>query len=135
MPPYVEAALFLFCGFVMGAGVTVFIMNNSIREFWTRPEKLPDRLLTRMDNNLGLSDAQHEAAARIIHEHFEAFNDIRSRFYPEIQSELDRMRNDIAAILSDEQRALWEEKFDNLREKWQPGPLLPGQMNRQDARN
>ena len=41
---------------------------------------------------------------------------------------LDAMRDELATILDDRQRAIWEQRFEEIREKWQPGPFIPGEL-------
>lgn len=125
MPPFLEAILFVICGLIIGAGGTVYVMNDSVRDFLTRPDQLPGHLLNRMDSNLGLTAAQHEAARHIIEKHFAALDDVRRRFQPEIQTTLDAMRDEIATILEPDQQTIWLQNFERVRSDWQPGPLVP----------
>ena len=125
LPPYVEALLFLVCGLIIGAGMTVFLMDNSVRDFFTHPDQLPDRMLLQMDRRLDLTPTQREAAAAVIAEHFATFDTLRQQVQPAVQATLDAMRDDVATILDPDQRVLWLENFERIREKWQPGPLVP----------
>lgn len=125
LPPLVESGLFLLCGLIIGAGMTAFLMDNSMHEFLTNPGQLPDRLLHRMEQRLDLTDAQRREAERIIALHFETLDGLRREVQPEIQATLDALRDDVSRILDPDQRGTWEENFERIRQKWQPGPLVP----------
>jgi len=125
LPPYVEGALFLICGLIIGAGMTVFVMDNSIRGFITQPDQLPDRLLHQMERRLDLTETQRERAIVIIADHFATFDGLRREIQPDVQATLDALREDIAEILDPDQRQTWNTNFERIRGKWQPGPLVP----------
>lgn len=125
LPPYVEAALFFFCGLLIGAGTTVYVMNNSIQDFLTRPDQLPDRMLHRMDRVLDLSSSQHDTARLIIEGHFAHLDSIHRNVQPDIEATMNALRDDVAMILDDRQRDIWVRRFREIREKWRPGPIVP----------
>lgn len=128
LPPYVEAVLFFLCGLLIGAGTTVYVMNNSIQTFLTRPDQIPDRILQRMDRSLDLTPSQHEAAKNIIERHFVHLDTIHRNIRPEVELTMDALRDDVARILNDQQREIWERRFREIREKWQPGPIVPTEV-------
>lgn len=125
LPPFVEAALFLLCGIIIGAGSAVYVMDHSVRDFLTRPDLLPDHLLARMSRTLDLNEEQRVQAEEILARRFGELDAVRRQFQPEVQDTLDRMRDDVAAILNAEQRATWLRNYHDFRAKWQPGPLMP----------
>lgn len=125
LPPYVEAALFLLCGLLIGAGMTTFISDNSVRDFFTKPDQLPVRLVARMERRLDLTPSQRADVETIIAEHFATFDRLRRQVQPAVQATLDSMRDDVAAVLDPDQRSIWMENFQRIREAWEPGPLVP----------
>lgn len=124
LPPYVEGVLFMICGLIIGAGMTVYIMDNTIRDLLTQPDQLPERLLRQMDRRLDLTEAQRLQAESIVAEHFVTFDELRRQVQPEIQATLDSLRDDVAEILDPDQRETWRANFERIRDKWQPGPLI-----------
>ena len=125
LPPYIEAALFLLCGMIIGGGATVLLMDRSVQRMVSEPDRLQVNLLERMEARLNLSDAQREDAAEIVEKHFEALENIRTEVQPEIKLTLDTLRDEVSAILNDSQRQIWESRFEEVRKKWQPGPFTP----------
>ncbi len=125
LPPYVEAALFLLCGMIIGGGATVLLLDRSVQRMVTEPERLQENLLQRMDSRLDLSESQRVHAAEIVERHFKTLESIRSTVQPEVGLALDALRDEISGILDDSQRELWESRFEEVRDKWRPGSLLP----------
>ncbi|MBL7646236.1 MAG: hypothetical protein JNK74_08625 [Candidatus Hydrogenedentes bacterium] len=125
LPPYIEAALFLLCGMIIGGGATVLLMDRSFQRMVSEPDRLQTNLLERMEARLSLSEAQREVAAAIVEKHFEALEGIRVEVQPEVKRTLDTLRDEVSAILNDSQRQIWERRFEEVRDKWQPGPFTP----------
>jgi len=123
LPPYVEAALFLLCGMIIGGGVTVLLMNRSMQQMVTQPSQLQNTMLSRMESRLELTESQKKDATAIIEKHFESLETIRRETQPRVKRTMDAMRNELAGILDENQRKIWEERFDAIRGNWVPGPL------------
>ncbi len=132
MPPYIEAALFLLCGMIIGGGATVLLLDRSVQRMVAEPDRLQDTLLERMQARLDLSESQRVDATEIVEKHFETLESIRNTVQPEVRRTMDTLRDEVSAILSDSQRVIWETRFEELREKWQPGSLMPPVEERPD---
>lgn len=133
LPPYVEAALFLLCGMIIGGGATTLLLDRSLQQTIARPEQLQTRLLDRMDGRLALTDQQRTQAEAIIDKHFAELAAIQQEVQPQIKDVLDTLRNELSAVLNDEQRIAWESRFEAIRAKWRPGPLDPEQTLASDT--
>ena len=125
LPPYVEAALFLLCGMIIGGGATVLLLDRSIQRMVSEPDRLQTSLLDRMQTRLDLSESQRADATEIIEKHFITLESLRARVQPEIKTTMDALRVEIASVLDETQRDIWEVRFEELRQKWQLGSLLP----------
>ena len=121
IPVYVQSLLFLLCGLIIGSGATLLLIRGAVHRMIAEPELLPARMLQRMDAQLDLDDTQRTAIEGILAERMNAFQAIRQRVRPEIQAELDALRDEVSAVLSPEQQERWETRFDALRERWRPG--------------
>lgn len=133
LPPYVEAALFLLCGMIIGGGATVLLLDRSIQRVVAEPDQLQTSLLERMETRLNLSESQRSEATEIVQKHFETLESLRTRVQPEVKLTMDALRDEIATVLNDSQREIWEVRFEELREKWQPGSLLPTEAKQSDT--
>lgn len=133
LPPYVEAALFLLCGMIIGGGVTVMLMNRSMQQMVTKPSQLQNTMLSRMQSRLELTDSQKDAATAIIKKHFETLESIRRETQPRVKQTMDKMRDELSEILDENQRKIWEERFDSIREDWIPGPLTTAESGETQA--
>lgn len=123
IPVYVQSLLFLLFGLIIGSGLTIVVIRGAVHRMIAEPDLLPARVLQRLDSQLALDDAQRAAIDGIFSKRLAAFRDIRERVRPEIQAEIDGLRNDVSAVLNPDQRAKWEQRFDTLRARWQPGDL------------
>lgn len=121
LPAYVQSFLFLLCGIIIGSGVTVLFLRGALNRLVQDPDLLPERMIQRMDRSLGLEEEQRAAIEAIVEARMGGLREIRARVRPEVQMELDALRNEVSAVLTPEQRAQWEARFDSLRERWQPG--------------
>ncbi len=121
IPVYIQGALFLLCGLIIGSGLTVVTIRGAVQRMVAHPELLPARILQRMDSQLDLDDTQRAAIEGILQERLAAFKAIRARVQPEIQAEFDSLRNEVGEVLNPEQRELWQSRFDAIRKRWQSG--------------
>ena len=120
LPAYVQSLLFLLCGLIIGSGMTLLLIRGAVHRMLAEPELLPARILQRLDAQLDLDDPQRAAVEAILRERLAAFQSIRQRVKPEIQAELNRLRDEVSAALTPEQQAKWQTRFDALRARWQP---------------
>ena len=75
-----------------------------------------------MKRRLALDDQQFRQVEEILRRRQAALQEIRREFQPLIETELDRVEDEISAVLSDEQRQKWESHFGHLRRTWIPSP-------------
>jgi hypothetical protein len=120
IPVYVQSLLYLLCGLIIGAGGAVLVIRGAVHRMVAEPELLPARMLQRMESQLDLDETQRAAIEGIVAKRIAAFRAIRDRMRPEIQSEIDGLRNDVSAVLNPDQRETWETRFDAIRARWQP---------------
>jgi Spy/CpxP family protein refolding chaperone len=73
-----------------------------------------DRIASRLDRELNLTDAQRAQVDRILKERGAAIDAAWSRVQPEVRAEVERRNTEIEAILTPEQR----EKFAEMRARW-----------------
>lgn len=115
--------LFIFtAGGVVGIGVTLIVIRDSALFAVHHPEEMPARIAARMASVLSLSEEQRQQVEDILHQRQGALQNIRREFQPQVEAELDRLEQQVSAVLNDEQRENWQARFDYLRRTWVPEP-------------
>ncbi len=112
--------IILFCGMLIGAGITVIILQKVVLYAIHHPEEIPNRLTERLRNKLGLTDEQTKNVKAILIERQKAFMALRRATRPKMERELEQLREDVAAILDKNQARKWRKRFDTLRRQWMP---------------
>ena len=115
-------AVILFCGVVIGVGLTLGVLRSRVLKMIHHPEQQSERVARRIDGLLDLSPEQDVKVRAILDERMAGFRDIRQQVLPRVRTELDRLQEEVAAVLDEEQRATWNERFDHLRDTWLPKP-------------
>lgn len=114
----------LVCGMMIGSALTARVLWTRVTDMIQHPEHVPDRIAYHIKIFLGLNDEQVKEVKEVIVVHQRRVNGLRRVLYPQMQTELDTLRDDIAAALTPEQAQRWTKHFERLRARWWP-PLLP----------
>ena len=115
----------LLCGMLIGAGVTVIVLQKFVLYAIHHPEEVPNRVAERLRNKLSLSDEQAKKVKAILTERQKAFLVLRRMARPKVERELERLREEVAAVLDENQARKWRKRFDRLRRQWMPPPPPP----------
>ena len=107
-------------GIAIGAGGTVVYFDQTSRYYRAHPELFPQRMAERLRGRLGLSRQQARQVREIIARRWPAMQEARRQAYPLVKPELDRMHQEIAAVLNDRQRQRWDEYFNSLQRMINP---------------
>jgi len=67
------------------------------------PEQVPARATTRLAQRLDLSDEQRAEVEQILRRRLQLLTAIRRQLRPQIDGQLDGLREDIAEVLNDDQ--------------------------------
>jgi len=114
--------IILFCGILIGAGITVILLQRVVFYAIHHPEEVPNRLTERLRNKLSLTDEQTKKVKAILTERQKAFMALRRVMRPKMERELKCLREDVAAVLDKNQARKWSKRFDRLRPQWLPPP-------------
>jgi hypothetical protein len=112
----------LFCGILIGAGITVIALHKVVLYAIHHPEQVPSRITERLRGKLGLSDDQAKKIRAILNERQKAFQALRRATRPKMEREIERLKEDVAAVLDENQARKWRKRFDTLRRQWIPPP-------------
>lgn len=107
-------------GFVCGAGTTVVAVALRVRESVQHPERTPDRIARWLKGRLRLTAGQAEQVGAIIKSHHANLLAIRREVAPRVRAELDAIREEVAGVLDERQRAQWRKLMGNFEKNWIP---------------
>jgi hypothetical protein len=111
-------------GFIIGSGVTLVVGYRVIQHRLRHPEELPDRAVARLRKPLNLSNEQAREIKTILRKHLAELQQMRRRWQPEIEAQLDSIEQDVAGVLNPDQADKWHAIARERRHTWLP-PLPP----------
>jgi len=113
------AVIFL-SGGVVGAGVALIAVRQGIIHGIHHPEEMPRRIAHQLRHKLDLTDEQTHKVERILQQRQAVLQEIRGRYQPEVEHELDRLQQEVDEVLDANQRARWNITIENMRSTWIP---------------
>ena len=117
----------LVAGVVIGGALMMILAPDKLMKPPRGPEFDSFTMIPRLRRDLGLSPEQQEKIKPILDSHMEKLNEIRMEARSEIEEALIQMNESISAILSEEQRQIWQRSLDRLeREFHRGGPRRGG---------
>jgi hypothetical protein len=114
--------MILIAGLTTGAAVTLLVVD------WRGPDRPgpPDRayqmMLGRIMPRLHLSPEQAEQAGPVLRKYMQRLEDIREQGRLQISKELQRMDEEMSAVLRPDQQQLWRNLMQDLPGQFQRGP-------------
>jgi hypothetical protein len=112
------------CGVLVGGGLTFKVITVGYKRSFQEPEVLAEKIIHRMERRLDLNSDQVKQVRGIILEQQKAFQALRKEFRPKLDSQVEKTRRDLAAVLTPEQARKWEKIFARIQRFWLPP--LPG---------
>lgn len=117
----VVLALVIFAaGFVCGTGLTVIVVVNRIHNAIHNPQVAATQVSAAIDRRLGLNDSQREKVEAIVARRQQNLAAIRRQVQPEVEAELNELRDEVAGVLDESQQKEWQTLFDRFRTRWLP---------------
>jgi hypothetical protein len=114
------ALVILICGIAIGAAGTIHVLHRHLQYAIHHPEGVPAHLASRLRSNLDLSAEQTSRVEGIVRVRQEQIQQIRLRFQPEFEAQLDGIEKDIAGVLTARQAAQWHDWVAEKRRLWLP---------------
>jgi len=112
------------CGALVGGGLTFKVIASGYKRSFQEPALLAEEITHRMKRRLDLTGDQVQQVRRIILEQQMAFQSLRKEFRPRLDDQIERTRQELAAVLTPEQARKWEKRFAHIQRFWLPP--LPG---------
>lgn len=113
-------AAILLCGVIIGAGLGSRILWSRAMSGARDPARLHARVTERLARRLDLTAEQERQVRQILRDHREQQALILERVQPELEAEVERMRGDVARLLTPEQAERWNRRFEDFRRRWAP---------------
>ena len=126
--PLMLSAIFL-SGLLVGVGITLLAVRQGMLYGIHHPEEMPVRVVARLRRPLSLSDEQADRIESIIRQRQVHLQEIRRRYQPEVEAELEQIYQQIRESLDDQQRERWDQMYTRLRETWIPPLPKPAAMS------
>ena len=126
--PVLLALVIFVSGVLVGGGLTFKIITSGFKRSFQDPEVSAERITNRMKKRLDLTDEQFVQVRRIILERQKAFQSMRKQVRPQLEAQIEKTRQELAAVLSPEQARKWEKRFGHFLKFWlppQPGDPPP----------
>lgn len=117
----------LLAGIVIGGASMMILVPHKLIKPPPGPEFEPFRILPPLQRDLGLTPEQADKIKPIMDKHIDKLNQIRMNARTEIGETLKQMNDEIAAILTGEQKQIWRRGFDRLEGELHPGDRRRGE--------
>ncbi len=105
----------LFGGMVIGAGITFHAGQAIIFRAITPSDEMALRVTEHIARDLGLTDEQRPQVAKIVTRRVSAFKSIFMDAFPGIKEQFELLRDEVAPILTEEQKAKWEKSHKRMQ--------------------
>lgn len=113
----------LLAGIVIGAASMLILAPHRLMRPPQGPEIASERMIPRLRHLLGLSSEQMEKLEPILQKHMQRLHEIRMGARSEITEQLHQMNEEISALLTEEQKQLWQQNLHHLQRQLRPpGP-------------
>lgn len=110
----------LLAGIVIGGALMMILAPQVLIKPPPGPEFDSTRVVPALRADLGLTDDQTEKIKPIMDKHMAKLNQLRIDARTEVGETLKQMNNEIAAVLTDEQKARWQNELDRLERDLHP---------------
>ncbi|HUO06801.1 MAG TPA: hypothetical protein VM008_00580 [Phycisphaerae bacterium] len=116
-------------GMMVGSGLTIAVAVHRLQIAFRHPEEVPARLTTFLDKRLHFSREQAIEVQRLIAKRQSRLQEIRRQVQPQIQSELDALRQEISDVLTPSQQAKWDRLYSEAVRTWLPAAATQSSGN------
>ena len=117
----------LLAGIVIGGASMMILVPQMLIKPPPGPEFALGRMMPPLQRDLGLTPEQADKIKPIMDKHMGKLNEIRTTARTEIGETLKQMNDEIAAILTDEQKQIWRRGLDRLEGELRPGDWRRGE--------
>lgn len=111
----------LLAGMTLGAAGTLLLIGPAEWQPPMEPEVATNAMLGRFREELGLTSEQAADIRRILRTRMQKLHEIRTQARPQIEQQLEGMKEEIAAVLTPDQRSRWQGIMGRLEQEFHRG--------------
>ncbi len=117
------ALVILLAGIVIGAASVIILLRPKPIGPSTGPEFVSEAMIRGLQRQLQLSPEQVEQVESILQKYMQKLHEIRMNARPQMAEQLRLMNEEISAVLTEQQRRIWQERLLPLQRQLRPpGP-------------
>ena len=120
----------LLAGIIIGAASMSILAPDRLKRPPQPPETATRMMIGRLRRELGLSPEQDEKIGPILQKHLQKLDDIRAGARTEITEQLQQMNEGVSAVLTEEQKRIWQRWLLLLQAQLRPPERGPGEGGR-----
>ena len=109
-------------GALVGSALTVIFRPERARRGRRTIEETRDSMTEKIAGRLDLSSEQTERLRKVVEDGLKELRELRREIQPRAERVAGGLREKVAALLDDEQRARWKEFYAELFKRWFPEP-------------
>lgn len=117
----------LAAGIAIGAGGSIMYTDYQSRYYRSRPDRMAQRVLDRLDKELDFSAEQARRIRPIVDDWWTGWQDARRQTADVFTPHLDRVDQRIRPLLDERQRAKWEAYIGPFRRQYVPATAPAGE--------
>jgi hypothetical protein len=118
--PLLLALVIFVSGVLVGGGLTFKIITSGFKRAFQDPAASAERITNREKKRLDLTEEQVVQVRRIILEQQKAFQSMRKQVQPQLEAQIEKTRQELAAVLTPEQARKWGKRFNLFLKFWLP---------------
>ena len=117
-PMVLLSVVILLSGMAIGSGITLLWIQRIVLNRFRHPERVPAEMTARLRYRLRLTDEQAKQVEQILRDRQQRLRAIFREIRPRAQAEWERMRAEVAEVLTPEQAKKWNDYFSAVRRRW-----------------
>lgn len=106
-------------GMAAGWGLTTYLDERRSMYYRQHPEEQPRRMAQRLGDRLELTGDQTRQVEAALRQHWPEFQQVRREMFPRMNVIMERCRQDLADVLSDQQKQKWDAYIGDMTRNWQ----------------
>jgi len=114
------AVVIFVCGVLVGAGASVWVVHRGVMKVMGHGMPKSGVLIAHIDSQLDLTEDQEAQIEAIFEREFGVVREKRREISSELRLHFERIRDDVAEVLTDEQREVWLEEIGHAEKMFMP---------------
>ena len=114
-------AFIFICGMLAGAATTFITLDRMMSQRFKHPEKMVEKMVDDLSVKLDLTAEQKTQVTAIMQQNRDNMDKLfREEIRPKVDAEFNALKTNVAAVLTPEQAAKWNDDFEQMRRRFGP---------------